>query len=81
MPSEIDSIYARVFENHHEGVKILEDLIRRYGRNPWVKGGIEAQRETDKRLGNKEVLDYIVSRINRAHGVNDHVEDSNVSET
>lgn len=61
--------YARVFEGHHEGALILEDLTRRFGGAMFVKGGEEGRRETDYRLGRRAVLDFILGQINRANGV------------
>lgn len=66
--------YANVFEDHHEGRLIYEDLIKRFGGNPWMKGGRTAERETTKRLGMREVMEYITIQINRAHGVDDYEE-------
>jgi hypothetical protein len=62
-------VYARVFEGHHEGVLILEDLTRRFGGALFVKGGEEGRRETDWRLGRRSVLDHILGQINQAHDV------------
>ena len=59
--------YARVFEGHHEGALILEDLIARFGGALFVKGGEEGRRETDYRLGRRAVLDHILGQINRAN--------------
>lgn len=68
--TEIDaSAYARVFEGHHEGAVILDDLTRRFGGALFVKGGEEGRRETDYRLGRRAVLDFIVSKINQAADV------------
>lgn len=64
-------MYARVFEDHHEGKIILEGLVRRFGLDPWVKGGVEAVRETDRNLGKRKVIEFIHARINQAHGVID----------
>ena len=61
--------YARVFEGHHEGVLILEDLTRRFGGSLFVKGGEEGRRLTDYNLGRRAVLDFIVSKVNQAHDV------------
>ena len=69
--------YSRVFEGHHEGRLILEDLMQRFQRGLWVKGGVEGARETDRRIGQREVLEYIVLRINRDNGVNDHEDTDN----
>jgi hypothetical protein len=60
--------YARVFEGHHEGVLILEDLTKRFGGALFVKGGEEGRRETDYRLGRRAVLDFILTMINQANG-------------
>ena len=60
--------YARVFEGHHEGAQVLEDLTRRFGGALFVKGGIDGQRETDWRLGRRAVLDFILGQINQANG-------------
>lgn len=65
------STYQAVFEHDTRGAAILEDLIRRFGRNPYVKGGLEAQRETDYRAGQKAVLDHIIQQINKANGYPD----------
>jgi hypothetical protein len=59
--------YARVFEGHHEGALILEDLISRFGGSLFVKGGEEGRRETDFRLGRRSVLDFILGQINQAN--------------
>lgn len=64
-------MYARVFEHHHEGVLILEDLTMRFGGKLFVKGGEEGRRQTDYNLGRREVLDFIVSMVNRASNVPD----------
>jgi hypothetical protein len=63
------AMYARVFEGHHEGVQILDDLTARFGGALFVKGGEEGRRETDYRLGRRAVLDFILGQINQAHDV------------
>lgn len=56
--------YARVFEQHHEGVLILEDLVHRfYDVNVFVPGGVDAQRETERRAARREVVHFILTRI------------------
>lgn len=67
-------MYARVFEDHHEGRLIFEDLVKRFGRQPYVPGGHDAERQTLVNLGKRMPVDFIVSRINLSHGVNDDVE-------
>lgn len=66
--------YARVFEGIPEGALILEELVARFGKNPYVKGGIEAQRQTDFNAGQMSVVTHILSRINSAHGAPDNEE-------
>ncbi|WP_414612250.1 hypothetical protein [Stenotrophomonas pavanii] len=61
-------MYARVFENHAEGALILEDLVRRFGGNPYVRGGQEGQRQTDFNAGALSVPTFILNQINRANG-------------
>lgn len=70
-PERVDpAAYARVFEGHHEGALILEDLNRRFGSvNLFVKGGVDGQRETDFRLGRRAVMDFIFNQINMGNGV------------
>jgi hypothetical protein len=72
------AMYARVFEGHHEGAEILEDLTARFGGALFVKGGEEGRRETDYRLGRRSVLDFIIGQINQANAVDppDDAEDS-----
>jgi hypothetical protein len=74
VPEVNPDMYARVFEEHHEGKLIFEDLVRRFGRQPYVPGGQDAERQTLVNLGRRAVVDFIVSRINLSHGVNDDVE-------
>ena len=54
---------------------MLEELTQRFGREAYVKGGTEGDRETCYRAGQRSVLDFILSQINRADGVEDYVED------
>lgn len=61
--------YARVFENHAEGKLILDEMVARFGGNPYRRGGLEAQRDTDFRAGQLSVLNFILGRINQANGV------------
>lgn len=75
-PEPLDpAVYARVFEGHHEGVQILDDLTRRFGGRLFVPGGEDGKRMTDYRLGRRAVLDFIVGQINRANGVDEPEED------
>lgn len=62
-------MYARVFENFPEGKLVLEDLVRRFGRDPYVPGGHEGERASCYNAGKRAVLDFIVNRINQAAGI------------
>lgn len=64
-------MYSRVFENHAEGARILADLIDRFGGNPYVRGGQEADRETAYRAGQNRVVQHILGRLNIAAGATD----------
>lgn len=78
---QIDAMFKRVFEEHHEGRIILEVLIRQFGHaKPAVEGGIDAVLKTYRAMGNREVVDNIVLRINRANGVNDQPDEENPHE-
>lgn len=63
------AMYKRVFEDHHEGRLILDALTQQFARPAVVKGGIDAVLETYQRDGQRRVLEFIVSQINRADGV------------
>lgn len=50
----------RVFVGHHEGVRVLDLLDQKFrAQQVWAPGGIEGQRETDRRAAHKEVIDFI----------------------
>ncbi|WP_218186985.1 Bbp19 family protein [Pseudomonas sp. NBRC 111125] len=74
-PEQIDDMFKRVFEQHAEGVIVLEALIRRFAKNAVTTGGIDAILTTYMQAGNREVLDHILNRINRANGVQDQPEE------
>jgi hypothetical protein len=68
--------YARVFEQHHEGVAILADLARRfYDVNVYVPGGLEAQRETERRAARREVIHFILTQIGQVGKADPNDED------
>lgn len=67
-------MYHRVFVGHKEGALVLEDLVARFHDRPvYVAGGIEGQRETEKRAAQKEVIGFILRRISQI----DQPEDKN----
>lgn len=56
--------YVATFEGFKPGANVLEDLVARFHDRPiYVPGGIEAQRETEKRAAQKEVVGFILRRI------------------
>ncbi len=64
MPEADAAMYHRVFVGHGEGRIVLEDMVARFHDRPiHVAGGIEAQRETEKRAAQKEVIGFILRRI------------------
>lgn len=66
------AVYARVFEGHHEGVLILEELWRVFAaRSMFASDADGGERETSRRIGKREVLEFIVSKINRSRGIDD----------
>ena len=69
-----EKMYARVFEGHAEAKLILEDLTAKFCRGPVLSGGIDGIRKSDFRAGARAVMEFIISQINRAHGVDDGTE-------
>lgn len=63
--------YRRLFEDNADGTLVLEQLVVRFGKNPYTPGGVEAARATDYKAGQLEVVQFILRQINRAHGVQD----------
>lgn len=64
-------VYARVFDSYPEGKLVLDELIARFGGNPYVSGGREGDRETCRRAGSNRVVHFIIAKINQASGVDD----------
>lgn len=64
------AVYLRVFEQHPEGAKILEELVARFGQNPYVPGHT-GDRDTAFNSGRLEVVNFILRRIANAQGVHD----------
>ena len=72
---QLDAMFKRVFEQHAEGVIVLEHLIQRFSKNAVTVGGIDAVLRTYLQAGHREVLDHILLRINRANGVQDQTQE------
>jgi len=60
--------YAQLFEQHHVGKLVLEDLLTRYAKGPVLEGGIDGIRKSDYRAGARAVVEFIVRRTNQATG-------------
>lgn len=68
-PTVDSQMYARVFDSLPEGKLVLEDLVTRFGRNPYVKGGLDGDRQTSFNAGQLSVPMFIINQVNRANGV------------
>jgi hypothetical protein len=57
-------MFHRVFVQHAEGAKVLEVLVGKYhDRTTYQAGGLEAQRETERRAAQKEVIEFILRQV------------------
>lgn len=65
--------YQRLFEQTLNGEAILEDLVTRFSLPPSFDEH-NAEIKTYYRAGQRSVIDFILSRINRANGVSEHDE-------
>lgn len=68
MAAPTDKDYAVLFQDMPGGAQVLEELVNRFGQNPFVKGGHEGDRQTAFNAGSLAVVTYILNRINRANG-------------
>jgi hypothetical protein len=67
--------YAELFEDDKRGAAILEHMTRMFATKVYVKGGHEADRQTCYNAGQRDVLEFIVTQCNRAHGVDANQEE------
>ncbi|WP_425288254.1 hypothetical protein [Pectobacterium betavasculorum] len=65
--------YKRIFEETPGGTEVLDELTRRFGGAVFVKGGAEGDRQTCFNAGRRDVLDFILRRLNEADGVSNDV--------
>jgi hypothetical protein len=70
--AELARFFGEVFTIGN-GPLVLDHLDARFrARQTYVPGGIDAQRETERRAAHKEVIDYILAMIAQAQeGVRD----------
>lgn len=62
-PTDLD--YSTLFENCPAGPEILDQLIAIFGKNPYVSGGHDADRQTAFNAGQLAVVNYILNRVDR----------------
>lgn len=62
--------YADLFEVNKTGARVLEQLIQRFSRHS-KSTGIDRILDAQQHIGRMEVLNFIISQINRANGVDD----------
>jgi hypothetical protein len=56
--------YRLTFKGYRPGAKVLRDLLARFhDRQIHMPGGLDAQRETEKRAAQKEVVGYILRKL------------------
>jgi hypothetical protein len=69
----LDGYYHDIFEVDKRGHAIYEDLYARFAAHAKVHtdGGIDAVLKTYKSAAMREVIEYIVTRVNRGAGVPD----------
>jgi hypothetical protein len=61
--------YVATFEGFKPGTKVLQDLCARFhDRNTYCTGGVEGQRETERRAAQKEVVTWILRRMGQIKG-------------
>lgn len=68
-PEITPDMFRELFEDHPTGRVVLDHLIVKFTRPAVTEGGIDAVLKTYMRQGTRMPLDYIVTQINRAHGV------------
>ncbi len=69
-PQPVDPrAYARIFEGNPDGVAIYEELARVFAQQLYVPDGKGGERETCRRLGRFEVVNFITAKINAANGI------------
>lgn len=64
-----DSDYKDIFVVNRQGARVLDDLFKRFAKGHVTSGGIDAILQTYSNNGAREVLEFIIRRINRADGV------------
>lgn len=64
--AQVAAVYQRVFEVG-EGAQVLEHLTAQFHDRPTYRaGGIEAQRETERRAAQKEVVEFLLRKLGQS---------------
>lgn len=64
--AQVAAVYQRVFESS-EGAQVLEHLAAKFHDRPTYRaGGLEGQRETERRAAQKEVVEYLLRQLGQA---------------
>lgn len=69
----IDQLFLDIFETDRRGAEVFEILYARFAGSAKVhtEGGIDAVLKTYRGAAHREVIEFIVTRCNRARGVRD----------
>lgn len=69
----MDALFHQIFEADKRGAAVFDDLYRRFASKARVhtNGGIDAVLKTYQDAAHREVIEYIVTRVNRHSGVRD----------
>jgi hypothetical protein len=73
--ARMDGLFLAIFEDDKRGAAVFENLYTRFAANAKVhtEGGIDAVLKTYKASSERGVIEYIVTRCNRARGVPDEL--------
>lgn len=71
--------YQAVFDLDRNGIRVLEDLTARFCRSAFVSDSHGGERETCRRLGNQEVINFVVLQVSKANDPNYKEESENES--
>lgn len=71
--ARVDGLFHDIFEVDRRGAEVFEVLYRKFAAHAKVHtdGGIDAVLKTYQDSAHREVIEYIVTRCNRARGVPD----------
>jgi hypothetical protein len=74
----LSRLYHELFEDDKRGQTVFEDLYRRFAAHAKVhtSGGIDAVLRTYQGAAHREVIEYIVTMVNRHKGVIDEPVDA-----